>query len=168
MPSQNTVTDIRNYWGGLIVLIGLVFLLEQIGIGIHVGEIWPVFILAPGLMFWYIYGTKRSGDNSREALIIPGTILTLLGLFFVFESATQWRFSDRTAFCYPLIVSLAFFAAYRFGQRARGYLVPAWMLAGATLIVFFSATARFNAWPLLLIVIGGWLMFRQRSRSPKE
>ncbi len=154
--------NMRAVWGILIIVIGVVFLVNELGLDVSVGEYWPVFLLLPGLFFWMMFLSKRE-QSGIEGVLIPGTILTLLGAYFFYMNAIDWKRSSETSFIYTLIVSLAFFSAYYFGNKARGYIIPAWILLAISAIVFFATVTEYYIWPIVLIIFGVWLLFKPRN-----
>jgi phosphatidylserine synthase len=141
------------------------FLLQELGLNIQAGKFWPVVLLIPGLAFWSMFLSRRQ-HKGTEGVLIPGTILTLLGAYFMIESLTNYATVAQTSFIYTLIVGLAFFAAYYFGDRSRGYLIPAWILLGVSALIMLSANARRETWPIILIIVGVWLIVRPSRRKP--
>ncbi|MDD5567336.1 MAG: hypothetical protein PHH01_04030 [Patescibacteria group bacterium] len=159
--------DMRPVWGVIIILIGVVLLLNELGVNINLGDFWPIFLAVPGLGFWLLYFSKRH-QRGIEGVLIPGTILLGLGAFFFFQSFTDWKYEGDTGFVYTLIISLAFFAPYLLGERNRGYLVPAWILLAVSLIIFFATIVDWTVWPVFLIVFGVWLLFRPKKSDHKN
>lgn len=146
------------------MLIGVLFLLNELRVDLGAVKFWPAFLIIPGLGFWTLFFSKR-GQKGSEGVLIPGTILLLLGLFFLYETIVDWQVADKTAFFYPLAVSLAFFAAYYLGDRVRGFLAPAWILLVVSAVVFFSSTLSWNfMWAVIFIAIGFWLLLRPRKK----
>lgn len=159
-----TSLNTRTIWGIIIVVIGLLFLMQELGLNIQAGKFWPVVLLIPGLAFWTMFFSRRQ-HKGMEGVLIPGTILTVLGAYFMFESLTDYATSGATSFIYTLAVSLAFFAAYHFGDRSRGYLIPAWILLGVSVLILMSVAARREVWPVILILVGVWLIVRPNRGS---
>ncbi len=65
--------------GGGLLLIGT--LLSRSG-----AELWPLFILVPGLVFLAV---AAFGPSGTAGLFIPGSVLTTLGLLFFVQVATD-------------------------------------------------------------------------------
>src|ERR1700687_5767765 len=73
--------------GGLLVLIGAIWLVGQfvrIDIG-HYG--WPFFVIAPGLVILFLALTSRGALG--EGLAILGSIITVTGLILLYQNATD-------------------------------------------------------------------------------
>ncbi|MDP3964051.1 MAG: DUF5668 domain-containing protein [bacterium] len=157
----------RTLWGVLILLLGIVFLLNQLDLGwtIRLGDFWPLFIILPGLFFLSLY-VRRPDGSTREGLLIPGMILSLLGAYFMFSAMTDWQYGSESSFVYTLIVAVAFFSAYYLGKRRRGYLIPAWILLIVSAIILVNtALPQLNLWPAVLIIFGIWLLARPQKRA---
>ncbi|MFA5107453.1 MAG: DUF5668 domain-containing protein [Patescibacteria group bacterium] len=156
----------RTIWGVIIVGVGVVFLLREMGVNINLGDFWPAVLIVPGLAFWALFFLKR-GQRGIEGVLIPGTILVLYGGFFLFETLVDWKYTSETAFFYTLAVGLAFFAAHYLGNRSRGFLVPAWILTGVSALQFFSTTLTWDfMWSVVLIIVGLWVLLKRKKREP--
>lgn len=113
----------KNYlWGIFLIFIGIILLADKIfNIGFFDAvNFWPIFVLIPGLIFEISY--FASGRN--PGLLVPGGILTTIGLLFFFEAFTNWNYSEYTWPVYPLSVSIGLFQLYLFGGRPTGLLIP--------------------------------------------
>ncbi len=73
--------------GGIVlVLLGVVFLLEQAGAFVLTGNWWAIFILAPGLfMLWRAYTTYSSANTltkeARQQISGGVTLIVVAGIF---------------------------------------------------------------------------------------
>lgn len=158
----------RTIWGVIIVAVGIIFLLREMGVNINLGDFWPLVMIVPGLAFWTLFFSKR-GQRGIEGVLIPGTILVLYGGFFLFETMVDWKYANETAFFYTLAVGLAFFAAHYLGSRSRGFLVPAWILTGVSALQFFSTTLSWDfMWSVVLIIVGLWVLLKRKKTSPND
>src|ERR1700682_5819350 len=73
--------------GGMLVLIGAIWLVGQfvrIDIG-HYG--WPVFVIPPGGVLLFVALTARGAVG--EGLAILGSIITVTGLILLYQNATN-------------------------------------------------------------------------------
>lgn len=138
----------KNYlWGILLIIIGIVLLADRVlNIGIIDSvSIWPLFILIPGLIFELSYFT--SGRN--PGLLVPGGILTTIGLLFFFETFTNWNYSEYTWPVYPLSVAIGLFQLYLFDGRPSGLLIPVFILGTVSVVSFVSIV--FSVFDITLI-----------------
>lgn len=153
-------------WGLLLIAIGIIILANRVyGIDIiSMQLLWPLFILIPGLSFEFSYFIRR-----RDAgLLVPGGILTTIGLLFLFQSYTYWRFSEITAPVCLLAVAIGLFQLFIFGKRNKGLLIPVIILGGMGLIGLLTVLfGEILPWlnyslllPLILILIGIYLLLK--------
>jgi hypothetical protein len=158
-------------WGILLIFIGCILIINQV-FNIHflsVDNFWPIFILVPGLIFEFAYFT--TGRN--PGLLVPGGILTTIGLLFFFETFTNWFFAEYTWPVYILAVAVGLFQLYIFSGRPRGLLVPIFILAAVAVISFaFTILGTLISWfnysfigPIILILIGVYILFRNFSNN---
>ena len=77
-------------WGLLFIGCGLFFLAPSLGFQVPLDAryLWPWFLIIPGLGLWGTYLSTRPRE-AAIGLVIPATIVTLLGTFFLFSVATD-------------------------------------------------------------------------------
>lgn len=155
----------RIFWGLLCLLLG-VALLANVVFRIDLfsmRNMWPLFVLIPGLCLESTYFTTKRAS----ALLIPGGILTVIGLLFFFEIATRWQLAEYTWPVYIAAVAFGFFQFYLATGKPKGILVLVSILsivAGTSMLVillnvFISIIQTNIIIPLALILIGGFLLF---------
>lgn len=154
--------------GFILVIIGILAILSQFfHISIfNISNFWFLFILVPGLCFEVAYFSRRK----EPGLLVPGGILTVLGLLFFFESMTGWRFAAVTWPIYPLAVATGLFQLYWFGGKEKALLIPVGILTivpllGITAQIFGSIFYWLNnslLVPIVLIVFGLFIIFRKK------
>lgn len=74
--------------GSILLIIGILFLyFTQMGL-YYIKDLWPTFILAPGVGFFtmYFFGPKKN------KLWIPGTILVLIAIIFYAQFCYYFRY----------------------------------------------------------------------------
>jgi hypothetical protein len=148
---------------GVVVLIaGGVLLMANLGSFTLPASLWPLPLLAAGLVFLYLAYVR--GRSSRY--ILPGMLLTLGGLFFLLvETVLGWGALERIWPAFMLITGLSMLAwGLRLKPSARTtIIVPGVFIAALGLLLFpFSlqhqpgGLAAFVGrwWPLVLVVIG--------------
>ena len=162
----------KNYlWGVILVVIGVSGILNRI---FHInlfsiGFWWPVFVLIPGVAFEIAYFTTRKNPG----VLVPGGILTTIGLLFLFQNFTFWRFSAYTWPIYLLAVAVGLFQLYWFGGKQKALLIPVGIIIVLVTIFFasiivgnvFSILRRSIIIPILLLVVGLYIIFRKGNRS---
>lgn len=160
MSKQNII------WGFLLIAIGLIILANRIyGMDfISMQLLWPLFIIIPGLSFEFSYFIRK-----RDAgILVPGGILTTIGLLFLFHTYTYWRFSEITAPVSMLAVAIGLFQLFVFGNKNKGLLIPIFILGGIGLIglltIFFGELLPWLNYslllPLVLILIGLYILLK--------
>lgn len=155
------------FWGLILIVFGMLIILARV-FGIHMlrpWEMWPLFILLPGLGFEFAYfSTKRN-----PGILVPGGILTTIGCLFIFEIMTRWTFSAYTWPIYILAVAIGLFQLYWFGEKQSALLIPIGILTAVAIVSFWSMIfGNFFSWmnkslvfPILLIVLGICLIIRK-------
>lgn len=162
----------KNYfWGLFFIIIGiLLFLARLLNIQLfHTEELWPIFVLIPGLCFNLAYFSTRKSPG----LLVPGGILTTIGLLFFFETMTNWKFAEYTWPIYPLAVSVGLFQLYIFGERKRELLIPIGILSLVSIISFACMIyGNVFRWintsllvPAILVLIGIVLIFGKGRKN---
>ncbi len=153
----------RQYSAGmLIILLGIVILLGKTGVfSFAAGMFWPLFVLAPGLLFHYFYFARIMPSG----VLIPGGILISVSIIFFICNVFGW---DHMAWMwpgFPLAVALGLYEYYLFDHDHPKGVLTAAMILGVLSIVFFSFTILFTPGiyflAIALIVAGAALMLRR-------
>lgn len=148
-------------WGILLIIIGFIFLGHNLEWFYFDWEyIWPLMLIIGGLLFWIGWLAKRE----EYGLLMPGTILLVYGLMFQYSAINGWYYMDELWPGFLLGPGLGFFFMYIFGKRERGLLVPASILTILALLFWAGKDTFHFFWPLLLIAVGVYIIFRNRSR----
>lgn len=155
--------------GAMLILVGALLLFNNV---FHFAflngrHFWPLLVLAIGLIFEWGY---FSGENN-PGLLVPGGILTVIGLLFFFESITGWTYSGYTWPVYLLAVALGLFQLYWFSGRNQALLIPVAILTSVAAVSFgamiFGNLFAWLKWsyifPLLLILFGLGVFFKGRA-----
>ena len=151
----------NNFWGFFLIIIGiLLFISKLFDIQLfNMGRLWPIFVLIPGLCFNFAYFSTRKGPG----VLVPGGILTTIGLLFFFETMTNWHFAEYTWPVYPLAVAVGLFQLYIFGGRKRELLIPVGILTSVSTISFasmiFGSINTSLVVPAVLVLVGVYLIF---------
>lgn len=150
--------------GVILIIIGIVFLVAQrYRIG---GE---AVVAAIGIAFLAAFAYTRN-----YGYLVPGGIMTGLGLGILYQA---YRGGD-TGWAVVLGLGLGFVGIYVVDVLTRGQrpgrwwpLVPGGILTAIGLLQatgqpgLIGTIARW--WPLMLIAIGLWLLFRRRDEPPQ-
>jgi len=151
-----------NYLFGLFLLfIGVLLILANFGVIEIVWEnLWPLFLLIPGILFELSYFIYRKDAG----LLVPGGILITYGLLFSVNVIYGWHLMEDLWPIFPLGVAVGLFQLYLFGGREKGLLIPVGIL-GAISLFFLINNLLFVDFRLLagilLVVIGIWVIFKK-------
>lgn len=148
--------------GFLLILVGVTSLVTYV---FHlenylVHNLWFLLILIPGLYFEMNYFQTRKNPGQ----LVPGGILTVIGLLFCFENLTRWDYSNYTWPIYLLAVAFGLFQLYLYDHQDKGLLIPITILC---LISFLFYLQLFISSSLLLaiflIIIGLYILLRKNK-----
>ncbi|HEX9987190.1 MAG TPA: hypothetical protein VGE45_01780 [Chloroflexia bacterium] len=161
--------DVRPYNNGnliagvALILLGLIFFVATQGaFNLNWGTIWPVFPMLAGALV--LFQALTIGDaNRRVGMVFAGTIPFLVGAFFFTVTLGLFSWGDMATLwpMFPLIVGVAFFAAYMAsGRQENNLLMSAIVMTGvgvvllAVLQIGGSYAALGKLWPIILIIAG--------------
>ncbi|WP_277538862.1 hypothetical protein [Bacillus sp. 159] len=120
---------------------------------------WPALILLLGAAFHIpIFGPK---PVKNAGLLVPGGILLITGILFVFETATNWSYSDVTWPVYLLATAFGLFELWLFGGKQKALLIPVAVLTLTALCFMMTYQPIIPVsvfWPALFVLIGIVLM----------
>lgn len=155
-----------NYLFGLFLLfIGVLLILANFGvIEIAWDNLWPLFLLIPGIVFELSYFIYRKDAG----LLVPGGILITYGLLFLVNVNYGWHLMDNLWPIFPLGVAIGLFQLYLFGGREKGLLIPVGIL-GAVSLFFLVNNLLFVDFRLIagiiLVLIGIWFIFKKGNSN---
>lgn len=147
--------------GAVLLLIGVLTLLTNI---LHLDyaimdNLWFLFILAPGLYFEVNYFQTKQNPGQ----LVPGGILSGIGLISLFEILTQWQYSDFTSPLYLLAVALGIYQLYYFDAKDRGLLIPVTILCLIALFLYLNLFISYLLlFSIFLIGLGLYILFKKR------
>jgi len=154
--------------GAILIGLGLVFLLPQLGLdGLGWDNFWPLIIILTGLAFLLGWA---AGPDRQPGLAFVGTGALLIGVFLgAFAwNILKWHEMARWWPGFPLIGGLAFLVLWAAGgAKEAGLLVPSLGGIGTGLIAFAVTWNLLDWWlisrwwPLLLILTGVGVLLRQ-------
>lgn len=139
--------------GVILILFGIFLLLDSLNIlsfsANHVlSIIGIIFLLA------YFF-TKKPG------LLIPGVMLSLFSLILIFNIG-------YLPYLWMLSIALSFFAVYLTKEKDTSWaLIPSSILLAITLIIIFEYYTTLNAFPVILIIIGAYLLYKNYMKDKK-
>ena len=148
--------------GTIFIMTGCLLLLWTSASLTYTKLLWPLFLMLPGLGFLY-RGLIRNGSEKHT---IPGTFLTLAGIyFFLVNTVLPKNEIERIWPIFMLITGISM-VPYGIGRKNRArikILVPAGAIITMSLfflpfslrllsVRFMNFTTRW--WPVLLIILG--------------
>jgi len=160
------------------VLLGVLFLLNQFFNLDFLGDLWPLFIVFVGLLF---LGGAFAGGGGNGQMAIPGSMITMTGLIMLVMNATgrweAWAYAWALIWPTALGIGLVVSGTRRdrpattrtgWGMVRSGVLI--FVLAGAFFELLIGLGGRQGnqlLWPILLIGIGVYFLFRRGQTSFK-
>ena len=145
-----------------LVVLGFLFLLENLDIINGVHRFWPIFPLMAGLGFLILFNY-----NKKESVLagIGTLIISTSGLFF-YLNFTSWK---QMAFLWPLFIiffGLSFLSIYLSCKKSIYlYLSLAFMAIGLVFFLIFSVNAKL--WPISLLLLGASMIILTYSSKKK-
>jgi len=141
--------------GIILIVLGVAFLIANFA-HYNLESLWPIFVLAPGVAFLVLFFRERT----NYGLLMPGTILTVIGLLFFVCTMNGWQQMEHLWPLFMMAPGLGFLMMYFFGKRERGFLVPAGILTGLGLIFLLNESESEYVWPIVLILLGLLVLLR--------
>ncbi|MBK9055844.1 MAG: hypothetical protein IPL78_34555 [Chloroflexi bacterium] len=163
--------------GGLLILLGVVFLIGEL-LNIRLGHfIWPFFVVGPGIALFLL--ALAFDDDTGQALASVGGLVTMVGLILFFQNVTGFWASWSYAWALVAPTSLGLgLLAYGWLKHKSELRQKGWDVAKVGLGIFIVAAVFFEliigvsgfglgrfGWPLLLIGLGIFLFARNLISS---
>ncbi len=157
---ESTEASKRDIMGVVLILVGILLLMRNLGAGLGIGELWPWFIILFGLAFWAMF----LSDRSQHALLMPASILIVTGIIFEICTLAGWGLMSRLWPALVMAPGIGFVTMSFYGPAGTSLLAPGvgLLVLGAAALLKQSSWWRF--WPILLIVGGVFLLFREFRR----
>ncbi len=154
--------------GLILIAVGMLFLALQafpaVAGQLDLARHWPLLIVTVGGLF--LVGAL----SGTAALAVPGSIITSLGLLLAYQNATaNWASWSYAWALIPGFVGLGLVLMglldpdHRAALRAGSRLILISLILFLIFAGFFGALGSF--WPVLLILVGGFLFLHSRTRS---
>lgn len=153
--------------GVLLLVIGSIMLLNNTNVlTFDIELFWPLFMIVPGIAFHLSYFSGRNKNNA--SVLMPGAILTIYGLYFLFSILTNWAFSDFLWPVFPLGVGVGFYELYAFGNGRKQHLNTAILLIGLSIFSFIMTVFSLNfnyMFPVILIGAGLIIVYQSSIKN---
>ena len=164
------------YIGLLLIALGAISIVLDLVFDIRIlkfdsYDFWVFIVLLIGIAFelgFFLTG-RLSG------LLIPGGIITTIGLLFMFEATTDWHFSRFTWPVYIISVAVGLLQMYVFSKRAKGLLIAGLIVGGIGLffeVIMITSSLSSNLIGILIpisLVAGGIaLVISGKSRKGSQ
>ncbi|OGO04389.1 MAG: hypothetical protein A2Y73_04215 [Chloroflexi bacterium RBG_13_56_8] len=152
MSNKDRGRDNANWvFGGILIAVGVLWLLAQL-VGIRVGSyLWPLFIIVPGVVLFVLAMTMEG--RAGEGLAITGGIVTMVGLLLFYQNATgHWQsWAYAWALVAPTSIGLAQII-YGLVKGLDSVVASGRRIATVGIIIFLGGAAFFE----LVIGISGF------------
>lgn len=151
--------------GILIAAVGLILLLGKLGIfGFFWGLLWPLIILAAGLLLHLLYFNRVL----PSIMLVPGGILVTVSILFFLCTLFTWKLMGFLWPGFILAVAVGLYEYYMFDKHSpRGTFILA-AIAAAVAAVCFSLTILNTVGvyvvALVLIAVGAFMALNKKRR----
>ena len=148
--------------GIMLIIIGSVLLLPSFT-DLTLGDLWPVLMLAPGILFFLGF----VADRKSYGLLMPGAILTTYGLVFFYCTISGWSAMHELWAFYLVGPGIGFFLMYYFGKKETALLIPGTVLTLLGLIFILRSTDYDYLWPVAIILAGVLIIMIGKRKRPQ-
>lgn len=153
--------------GVLLLVIGSVMLLNNTNIfTFNMELLWPLFMIIPGVVYHLSYFNGKSKHN--PTVLVPGAILLIYGVYFLFSIITHWKFSGVLWPIFPMAVGIGFYEMYYFGGKRKGHMTTAIILVGFSFFALLMELFNLNfnyLFPIVLIVTGLVIVYQSSVKT---
>ena len=148
-------------WGGLLVLLGLMLLAQNLNwLGDWTTPVWSLILGAVGLFFLAIF----LGDRQQWWALIPAYVLLAVGLMVaLLESGVL---SDLLVPAYVMFAgAIPFLVVFALTPKEWWPLIPGGIMTIIGLAFLVAEAAVEYIGPVALVVVGIWILARQFLRK---
>ena len=146
---ENKIDTNKSFLGIFLVILGILLYIIQTGI-INWENFWPLIMIIFGMLF--IIGFLINRQNF--GLLLPGTILLIVGLMFFYMIHGNWHTMDRLWPVFILAPGIGFLVMQLVSPASNKFWIPGGILTGLSFI-FLSHNYHFFIYiPLIFILIG--------------
>jgi hypothetical protein len=152
------------FLAAILMAVGALLTLENLGLLHGVSRHWPLFLLILGSGFLLLYRSRQAGD---AAMLWLGSFILLSGAFFYFLNFTSWRLLGRL---WPVFLGLAglSFLAVGVARRSMLFHLLATALVGLFMVFTLVFAVSLKLWPTSLVVFGASLLMLDYMRRKEK
>lgn len=152
------------FLAAIMMAVGALLTLENLGLLHGVSRHWPLFLLILGSGFLLLYRSRQAGD---AAMLWLGSFILLLGAFCYFLNFTSWRLLGRL---WPVFLGLAglSFLAVGVARRSMVFHLLATALVGLFTVFTLVFAVSMKLWPTSLVVFGASLLMLDYMRRKEK
>ena len=154
---------------GILIVLGVSGIMNQLfgwSLFRHI-DLGGLFLLLPGLWFEYSYFSNHRSPK----LLVPGGILTTLGILCLVESNTLPFIEDYIDSFYIMAPAVGLFQLYIHDKQDKGLLIPVVILTVIAVMDFLSEIMdnvfyfmdSSIIWPIVLVLIGVALLIGKKN-----
>lgn len=160
--------------GAILILVGIFFLLVQFFPGLlgwfDISQQWPLIILLVGGLF------LLGAFLGTPPLAMPACIIGGTGLILYYQNVSgNWESWSYIWTLYPGLAGLGVILMQALSGNFSQGLREGGRLLAISAVMFLVFAGFFNGWgvwsqfwPLLVIGVGLWLLWKNRSTSPQD
>jgi hypothetical protein len=151
----------RNWGPGiLLIILGIILLVGNLGY-FSLLDYWPLLVIVAGLLF----GIQWIGDRENYGLLMPASILIILGLLFLYCQLEGWYQMKDLWPVFIMAPGAGFILMYLLGEQEAGLLVPGGILLAVGVLFLSANDWAWRWWPAVLIVVGLLILLRPPKRT---
>lgn len=156
---------------GILIILGVSGIVNQLfgwQLFRHI-DLGGLFILLPGLWFEYSY----FANHRSPKLLVPGGILTTIGILVLIESNTFAFLEDYIDSFYIMAPAVGLFQLYLHDKQDKGLLIPVVILTVIAMMDFLSNVMgrifffmdSSIVWPIVLVLVGVALLIGKKNED---
>ena len=164
-----------SFFTGIVLLaLGAILIVLNLIPGIRMQQFWPLIFIIGGIIFFLPVLIWPSSRHGLAGLFIPGTIILMLGLIFLYNTISgDWAVWAFAWMLIPASVGFGIFLGAWIGNWGKGSL-QAGLWIGVISLAFFSLFAALfgrifiKSIGALFLIATGVLFVLRSFRKPKE
>ncbi|PIS27738.1 MAG: hypothetical protein COT43_08970 [Candidatus Marinimicrobia bacterium CG08_land_8_20_14_0_20_45_22] len=149
--------------GVFLILMGIfLFFVQRSHYGWNV--IWPMILIGAGFLFviGFLQNTKNYG------LLMPASILLIIGALFLYLEVTDWRNIVELWPTFILAPGIGFLFMFLLAEEGSKLYVPGLILILIAVIFYVGFCVSFTYWPVVLILLGLFLLLSPFKRRKQK